>query len=136
MNFNFSTEQATPNLSEKPDENEREIPSLNIVDKENDKAPSFQGSHEGESQGLPSLDAVNKPTQTSQSVHPSKVQHPEGEHRIQNEIDTAISTSRDTGKDHDSKDSEKPMNSDHLKANEANISSGERDHSNNTNLKD
>ncbi|XP_031101280.1 actin cytoskeleton-regulatory complex protein PAN1-like [Ipomoea triloba] len=133
--------EATPDLSEKPIENEREIPNFNIVNNDNDKAPSFQGSHEGESsQGLPSPDSVTKQPQTSQSVHPSKGEDPEGEHRIQNEADAATSASRgDAGKDDGSQDSEKPMNSenaaDHLKANEANIGSGERDHSN-TNLKD
>lgn len=137
----FSSGQATPNLSEKPVENEREIPNLNIVNNVNEKAPTFQGSHEGESsQGLPSPDSVTKQPQTSQSVHPSKGEDPEGEHRIQNEADAATSASRgDAGKDDGSQDSEKPMNSenaaDHLKANEANIGSGERDHSN-TNLKD
>ncbi|XP_019178260.1 PREDICTED: probable GPI-anchored adhesin-like protein PGA55 [Ipomoea nil] len=133
--------EATPDLSEKPIENEREIPNLIIVNNDNDKAPSFQGSHEGESsRGLPSHDFVTKQPQTSQSVHPSKGQDLEGEHWIQNEADAATSTSRgDAGKDHGSQDSEKPMNSenasDHQKANETNIGSGERDYSN-TNLKD
>nr|GMD17399.1 probable GPI-anchored adhesin-like protein PGA55 [Ipomoea batatas] len=133
--------EATPDLSEKPVENEREIPNLNIVNNDNEKAPTFQGSHEGESsQGLPSPDSVTKQPQTSQSVHPSKGEDPEGEQRIPNEADAATSASRgDAGKDDDRHDSEKPMNSenaaDHLKANEANIGSGERDHSN-TNLKD